>query len=214
VVVAPFNDGESVSHLNTYWTNFFLRDFLIMDPSKQSSPQYGQPSIGIPMARAFIIDPQGKVALPYFGHQPQLAIRSLRAFQRQGLTCTPGAATISASAGGRLDLHVDGSPIRRGNVYAAVITLSGTSPGTVIGDTTVPINMDALTWSGLLLAGTPLFPEFIGNLDARGRGYPALVPWPGLIPSPMVGLKIWAAAVTFDPTGPSTSPAAEVTIVK
>jgi len=214
VVAAPFNDGESVSHLQTYYTNFFLRDFLIMDPSKQASPNYGQPSIGIPMARAFIIDPQGKVALPYFGHQPQLAVKSLLAFKRQGLTCVPDAATISASAGGRLTFHVDGSPIRRGHVYATAITLSGTSPGTVFGDTTVPINMDALTWTGLMLTGTPLFPEFIGNLDARGRGYPALVPWPGLIPPPMIGLKLWSAAVTFDPAGMSTSPAAEVLIVK
>ena len=44
------------------------------------------------------------------------------------------ALEFSASAGGRLTLHVDGSPIRRGNVYAAAITLSGTSPGTVIGE--------------------------------------------------------------------------------
>ena len=109
---------------------------------------------------------------------------------------------------------MDGSPVRRGKVYATAITLSGTTPGTVIEGVLVPINMDALTWAGLLAAGSPLFPEFIGNLDARGRALPAFAPGPGQIPAALIGFKLWFAAVTFDGSRLSASPAAEVTIVK
>ena len=38
---------------------------------------YGQPSIGLPFGRGFIIDQDGRVDRPYFGHQPQAAIARL-----------------------------------------------------------------------------------------------------------------------------------------
>ncbi|MBN2489621.1 MAG: hypothetical protein JXQ29_02085 [Planctomycetes bacterium] len=213
MVAAVFDEGETVELNRTFWTNFFLRDFLLLDPTKQWSPRFRQPSTGIPQERGFILDGAGKVVLAYFSHQPELAIRSLQALQGGGLLCTPAASTISQATGGPLVLSVDGTPIRRGKGYATAITLSGTVPGTVLDGVRVPINMDGLTWVGLLGAGSPLFPEFIGTLDARGRAMPAFAPAPGQIPAPLIGLKLWFAAVTFDGPRLSTSPAAEVTIV-
>ena len=212
VVAAAFNDGESLATNQTFWTNYFLRDFLLMDPMQQATGNYKQPSTGLPFGRGFIVAPDGTVALPYFGHQPDMAIRSLQAFQGGGLSVTPSSSTLSRSSGTPLALTVDGSPIRDGVPYVTALTLSGTTPGTILEGVQVPINMDGLTWAGLLLAGTPLFPDFMGTLDARGRAWPALAPTASQIPAAMVGYKLWFAVVTFEPRGLSTSPAAEVTI--
>jgi len=213
-VTAVFDEGEGLVSCQIFWTNFFLRDLLFMDPTRSGSGKYRQPSSGLPFGRTFIIDQNGKVVLPYFGYNPRLVISCLRALIREGLTCVPDAASISRAAGGKVSLQVDGSPARCGNVYVTAVTLSGVTPGTVIEGVVVPINMDGLTWAGLIASGSRLFPDFIGVLDTWGRSAPAFVPDPGEIPAVLIGQKFWFAAVTFDSGGVSTSPAAEVRIDK
>lgn len=218
VVATVFDEGgrngETEDWVQVFWANYYPRGFVFWDVNGTAGQNYKQPKGGIPFRRGFLIDKTGKVALPYFHYDPAMVIQSIKALKGGGLTCTPDTVTVSQATGGKVTLDVNGSPIRASNVYATAITLSGTVPGTVIEGVRVPINLDALTWAGLLGAGSPLFPDFIGTLDSRGRAAPAFVPGPGQIPSFLIGYKFWFAAVTFDPGGLSTSAASEVLIVK
>ncbi len=68
-------NGETREWLEVFWSNYFLRGGVIWDETGTTGGQvYGQPSTHLPFGRGFIIDQEGRVSLPYFGHQPQMAI--------------------------------------------------------------------------------------------------------------------------------------------
>jgi hypothetical protein len=78
VVTAPMNQAESRSWVETFWTNCYLRGGLIWDQAGNiGGNAYSQPNVGIPFGRGFIIDQEGRVALPYFGHQPDMVIETI-----------------------------------------------------------------------------------------------------------------------------------------
>ncbi len=82
VFVAPFqqggSNGETREWLEVFWRNNYLRDKLIWDEFGTIGSQvYKQPSTGLPFGRGFIIDRDGHVVLPYFGHQPQMVINKI-----------------------------------------------------------------------------------------------------------------------------------------
>lgn len=56
-----------------------------------SSTFYDQPRTGLPFGRGFIIDRQGKVASPYFGHNPPEVIQKIRELRNPGarVACSP-----------------------------------------------------------------------------------------------------------------------------
>ena len=156
----------------------------------------------------------GTRGYPTFQPDFEAALQSGAAYalKRGSLKLTPPAASVSRATGGPLSLPVDGGAARAGHGYVVLITLSGTRPGTVLGGTWVPINLDALTWAGLLQAGTPLFTGFLGTLDVYGRAGPTFVPGPGQIPGELVGFTFAFAVVTYDASGFATSAAAPVMI--
>jgi hypothetical protein len=69
--------GETLAWLQTYWSNYYLRGSVLFDNSGTVGNQYDQPNTGLPFGRGFIIDPDGNVDLPYFGHNPQMVIERI-----------------------------------------------------------------------------------------------------------------------------------------
>jgi hypothetical protein len=59
------------------WDNYYLRGPVMHDSTAVASIHYTQPNTGLPFGRNFIIDRDGIVVLPYFGHKPKLAIDTI-----------------------------------------------------------------------------------------------------------------------------------------
>ena len=69
-----------------YWENHFLRYRNIYEDSGRTGGQtFAQPQIGIPFGRHFVIDPQGDVVLPFFGHNPEFGLKTI--FDAYGGDC-------------------------------------------------------------------------------------------------------------------------------
>jgi hypothetical protein len=139
VVAAVLQEGETAAWVNAFWTNHFLRDTVLWDANKQHTPNYKQPATGIPMGRGFIIDQEGKVAVPYFGYEPRETIRKiydLIAFANFGKGCasTTTLPSISCAAkpklGQTFTLDIRGFlPQRQGQlIIGASKTVWGTTP--------------------------------------------------------------------------------------
>ncbi len=68
-------NGETREWLETFWNNYYLRGSVIFDESGEISQNfYGQPNTGLPFGRGFIINQNGIIALPAFGHNPAFII--------------------------------------------------------------------------------------------------------------------------------------------
>ena len=83
VVMVVFDEGgrlgETEAWFHEFWGHYFLRGAAVYDPEGLVSRTFlGQPSTGLPFGRGFIVDQEGRVVLPYFGHQPQKVIRAIR----------------------------------------------------------------------------------------------------------------------------------------
>ncbi len=79
VEVAVFDEGgdhgETLDWVQFWWERVALRGGIIWDEDGSVGGNlYGQPSTGLPFGRGFIIDPDGIVDTPYFGHRPKAAI--------------------------------------------------------------------------------------------------------------------------------------------
>ena len=76
--------GENREWLETVWSNLYLRGTVLCDETGEVSQQsYGQPYTGLPFGRGFLIDPEGRVVLPHFGHQPAMVIDRIREVLRR-----------------------------------------------------------------------------------------------------------------------------------
>ena len=111
------SNGETRPWLETFWTNYYLRGGVLWDETGAVGAAYSQPNTGLPFGRGFIIDRDGAVALPYFGHQPQMAIDFIHAMlgESGAVGDDPGASSASTpSSGGEacriLSLHPNPSP--------------------------------------------------------------------------------------------------------
>jgi len=70
--------GETKEWCEEMWSNYFLRGSVVFDATGQiAAAYYKQPNTGLPFGRGFIIDKDGKIALPYFGHDPQMVISKI-----------------------------------------------------------------------------------------------------------------------------------------
>ncbi|MEW6747351.1 MAG: M20/M25/M40 family metallo-hydrolase [Planctomycetota bacterium] len=86
------------------------------------------------------------------------------------LTLSAAAATLSAQAGGSIDLTLSAGPMHSGRDYLIFGSVSGTSPGIPLpGGPVLPINWDMFTQIVMRLANTPNFDNFRGTLDSGGR---------------------------------------------
>ncbi|NWF99492.1 MAG: hypothetical protein HXY19_00895 [Thermoanaerobaculaceae bacterium] len=73
-------NGETWEWLETVWSHYFLRGEVVYEATGEMSRSvFGQPATGLPFGRGFIVAPDGTLALPYFGHQPQLVIDTINA---------------------------------------------------------------------------------------------------------------------------------------
>lgn len=81
VVAAVFEEGgkngETLDWARTFWASYYLRDFAIWDPDGSVGQHYRMPQTGLPFGRGFVIDQQGNVALPHFGHDPAGVIETI-----------------------------------------------------------------------------------------------------------------------------------------
>lgn len=81
VVTAVYQEGgrfsEIASWVRTFWSNYYLRGTVLWDERGAVGGNYRQPSTGLPFGRGFIIDQEGIVALPYFGHRPEMVIDTI-----------------------------------------------------------------------------------------------------------------------------------------
>jgi hypothetical protein len=78
VLTAVFNPGDSHSETlqwtQHFWDNNFLRGSFFYDEEGLVDSLYEQPQTGLPFGRGFIIDQDGLIDTPFFGHQPQMVI--------------------------------------------------------------------------------------------------------------------------------------------
>jgi hypothetical protein len=122
-----------------------------------------------------------------------------------------GFDAVPATTGARVPLVVNESSSPNA-FYVIVASVSGTSPGTMVGDILVPLNFDEVTTRTLLRSSNPLLPMTRGLLDATGHGEGALCAPPGLLRE-VIGLRMDWSALTFDGhTLRATNPAGFVVV--
>ena len=120
---------------------------------------------------------------------------------RPGFSIRAANTRVSASQGGTTYLELRGHTSRAGAPYAVLMSLSGTTPGTSVLGSQVPINFDAMTQAVLAGAGPPALPSFVGTLGIDGRANAYFVARPGLIPASLAGTEMAFSAVTLTTEG-------------
>jgi predicted outer membrane repeat protein len=81
---------------------------------------------------------------------------------------------IISTEGGTVDFALDAREGNGGRTYLVVASASGYSPGWNLGQVTLPVNRDAITDLFLSLVNTPLFLDFLGDLDTAGEAFPQM----------------------------------------
>lgn len=114
------------------------------------------------------------------------------------------APMISSIAGGSVQLDLDAGPAAAGLTYLATGTLSGSSPGTVLGPGLVmPLNIDGLTLGLIQAVNTPLLQNALVQLDGQGRAATVFSVPPGVL-RVLAGQTITWAGLAVDATGQLT----------
>ncbi|MBL8752209.1 MAG: hypothetical protein JNK15_02825, partial [Planctomycetes bacterium] len=108
---------------------------------------------------------------------------------------------VSTSTGGQVQIHLDVGAAGAGNVYLAIASISGTSPGFVWQPGfPVALNIDGITTA---LASDPnggVLANGLGNFDANGHAVATLTIPPGVLTF-LAGLPIWWSFVSTTPGG-------------
>jgi hypothetical protein len=87
--------GEDAAWFRTFWDNVYLRGWAVFEESGTiSRDRYGQPATGLPFGRGFVIGRDGRVVLPYFGHQPRLVIDTINRLLREQPGPRPGGRRL------------------------------------------------------------------------------------------------------------------------
>lgn len=110
-------------------------------------------------------------------------------------TTTPGGDVVAAAT-------IDFGAARAGQSYWQLFAISGTEPG-FLGPNPwplVPLNLDGITSTANSLAGGPLAPNTIGNLDASGRALSTLTV-PAVVAQILSGIPFRTVAVVIDGAG-------------
>jgi hypothetical protein len=78
--------------------------------------------------------------------------------------------TVSAVRGGKVNFRINPGPLHAGAEYFVIGSLSGTDPGTYVGNGVVlPLNLDAFSQIALDGDRAAMFRDFHGTLDATGN---------------------------------------------
>ena len=160
-------NGEVLSWVLTFWSNYFLRGFLLWDPDGSVGSQYGQPATGLPFGRGFLIGRDGRVVLPHFGHDPRLVIDAI--YDLLGCTQPQVYCTAKATSLGTLPAIGWSGSASVGNdrLRVSVGAMLPKAPALVFRGPAA----DAKPFQGgLLCVQPPLVREPARLLDAQGRG--------------------------------------------
>jgi len=106
---------------------------------------------------------------------------------------------VSFSSGGTQVLDLDAQDAAAGFGYFVLGSATGSAPGVPFGSVLLPLNPDAYTQLTVQLAGSGVFEDSVGFLDAAGRATASLHV-PGGLPPTLIGLQLYHAYLTFDPT--------------
>jgi hypothetical protein len=87
-------------------------------------------------------------------------------------TLTADADELPASAGGQINFALDAGAANANRNYLMVGGVTGSVPGTLLpgGFATLPVNWDPFSDLVMSLLNTPLFSDFLGQLDGAGQG--------------------------------------------
>ncbi len=107
--------------------------------------------------------------------------------------------TLSASAGGTVQLDLLAGSANAGRQYLVLASLSGTFPGLTVGGLTLPLNYDGLLAASLSLTNSAMFVNTFGVLDGTGNATARFVLPPG-IASALAGQAVSFAYVLLTPS--------------
>ncbi|MEO0650304.1 MAG: metallophosphoesterase family protein [Planctomycetota bacterium] len=154
-------------------------------------------------AMSYSVSELGSVVLDVDG--PTLDLRFLDAegniddhvrFEKHAIAGLAGSTTtLDVSSGGTQTLTLDATPSFAGQAYLLLGSATGTSPGTPVGDLTLPLAFDSYT--NLTLGGPDFLPGAFGLLDGSGDAT-AAVTLPGGSSSSLIGTTLFHAFVTID----------------
>lgn len=113
--------------------------------------------------------------------------------------------TISAQTGGSIQFTLNAGFAHAGRPYLLLASISGTSPGTSIGSTTLPLNWDEISRLSFALANTSLLTNTLGHLGGLGIDTATFNPGPGLL-LPGVGITVHFAYILGDPIDLASNP--------
>ena len=105
-------------------------------------------------------------------------------------------AELSVSLGGDQTFQLDVDDVFGGDLYLLLGTVSGPSPGLVIGDVAVPLNVDAWSIFTLQNPNSLLLKNTLGVLDASGKASPRLH-LPCCLPPELAGFVLHHAALVI-----------------
>ena len=88
---------------------------------------------------------------------------------------------------------------RSGGIYLLVASAAGTSPGTMLGNLTLPLNYDQLLELTAASANSGVLVDTLGVLDNNGAGHAAIDLGASNLPSSLLGADIHVAYAVFDP---------------
>ena len=93
---------EDWDWLRTFWDNYHLRGSVIQGSMWTDGSHYKQPDTNLPFGRGFIIGPDGRVEVPYFGHRPSFVIETIRELlETTGVPETQSVETVVTLSAGR-----------------------------------------------------------------------------------------------------------------
>ena len=98
------------------------------------------------------------------------------------LSLSADAYEISALAGGTIPLNITAGPEEASRTYVVCGSFTGTEPGTPLpGGPVLPLNRDGFSLYVRNNLNSPMFFDFMGNLDSQGKATAQLVIPPGLL---------------------------------
>jgi hypothetical protein len=115
-------------------------------------------------------------------------------------------SVFSARDGGTVNFGLDAGMANGNRAYILLGSISGTSPGTPLpgGQVNLPLNFDAFTDIVMLLLNTPVFVDFMGQLDASGTATAQLSS--GQISNAFIGTTMYFAYALNAPWNYASAP--------
>jgi hypothetical protein len=111
-----------------------------------------------------------------------------------------GPPELKLFQGEALQLRLNASVAAAGDTYLLLGSLSGTSPGLMVGAVSLPLNLDAYFLQMLTTPNSLLHGGSLGLLDAQGRASTAFVLPAGLSPA-LTGMTLHHAYIGFNSLG-------------